>query len=334
MSELSKALIIGGSGFLGSKIASLLKEKKIEVVSIDIKRDSESMPDTYIETDLSIMTREQIEQLFLPLHCDCIIYALGPDDRTIVNTNPNIFFQEKLVDLTRKVLTAAKNVGISKAVVLGSYFEHFNEILKGKLEIKHPYIKARKEQATVVSALTDDFFHAVILELPYIFGIKTGTAPLWKEHFLDVFASFPVVFIPPQGGTAITTRNNVACAVYGALLYHDSVFIKLPLSDLNLSFKELLIEMLYSSGIHKKVVHLPSYILFLGTSKLRRKMKKENKYSGLHYGYLMTQIMNQQFFIPEKEYVQKLHLESLGLKLEEKILGIIDETMKYAYEKK
>jgi len=91
--------------------------------------------------------------------------------------------------------------------------------------------------------------------------------------------------------------------------------------------------MMYSSGMNKLVKRVPGFIMAIGTIKLRNQLKRENKSDGLHYGYLMTQIMNHYFYLEEKKYRQTLYLDQYHLSYDEMILEVIDETIRYCYQK-
>ena len=59
-----KALVIGGSGFIGSHVADLLSQKKIEVTIFDQK------PSNWLKTMLSFVT----ENTLLKKSCDIILF--------------------------------------------------------------------------------------------------------------------------------------------------------------------------------------------------------------------------------------------------------------------
>ncbi len=326
----NKVIIFGGLGYLGSHICDLLLEKSFLVTSVDYHTNHLNPNITNIELDFFEASDDNMKEIFKQSY-KTMIYSVGPDDRTIPLGDASLFFEERLVRIPKKIVSFAKASGVKKVIILGSYFEYFNRLYKHKLEKNHPYIRARANQVKELLLLGEDnLFSIVFLELPYVFGIKNGFKPLWKEHFLDYFASNHIAFIPRRGGTAITSADNVAAAVFAAISSAHNQDV-IPICDLNLTYKELLKNMLLSAGMNKSVVSLPAFILSLGTINFRNRLKKEGRSSGLHYGYLMTEIMNKRFFIEEKAYRKILEIDEETLKMNNDLLEVIDLTIKSCY---
>ncbi|MFH0992835.1 MAG: NAD(P)-dependent oxidoreductase, partial [bacterium] len=189
--DIRKVLIAGGTGFLGYHAACLFAARGVAVDVIALPHEidlSGWFPQKFGITtgDLFTMTAAEIVALMASGGYDAFIYALGPDDRTVPAPPAVAFFHEKLVVQSAKICAAAKQAGIGRCVVLGSYYAHFDRVMGGRLSHHHPYIRARVDQEQALHALGEPGkFDVMILELPFIFGTMPARQPLWKEFFLD-----------------------------------------------------------------------------------------------------------------------------------------------------
>lgn len=318
MRKINKVIIAGGTGFLGYAAAEEFLKQNIEVDIIALEGELKDL--NFVDKrigivlcDLFASSQQEITELLSNKGYDAIIYALGPDDRVTPPAPAYNFFHEKLVLGTAKVLSAAKNSGITHAVVLSSYFAYFNKKLYGKLAKHHAYIRCRNEQQIVANVIADENFSVSYLELPYIFGLAEGRTPIWKDSFLCHFDGFKNIYFPSGGGTAIIDRKGVAEAVVACTIFGENKKAY-PIASDNITFKELLELMLKGMNDKRKVIQIPGFLCAMGTYGMAKKYKKEGKEPGLYYPKLMTEILSKKFYINPTESMKALHFDELGYK--------------------
>jgi nucleoside-diphosphate-sugar epimerase len=78
-------------------------------------------------------------------------------------------FRRANVETPLRLFQLAAQAGVERAVVLGSYFVHFDRLWpKLKLAERHPYIRSRVEQEKALTSIPG--LETCVLELSYIFG--------------------------------------------------------------------------------------------------------------------------------------------------------------------
>ncbi len=317
MRDIKKVIIAGGSGFLGYAAAEefLKKDIKVDIIALQSEKLNLGFVDKKIGIklcDLFNATDDELNELFSNNY-DTLIYALGPDDRETPNAPAYNFFYERLVKKCKNILNSAKQSGIKNVVVLSSYFAYFNKKLSGKLAKYHPYIKCRKEQQEECSLLCDDNFSVSFLELPYIFGLAEGRTPIWKASLISHFDGFKNLYFPSGGGTAIIDKVGVAEAIVACAFFGESGG-SYPISTDNITFKELLKLMLKGMGDKRKVVQVPAFLCSFIAKFMAKKQLKQGKEPGLYYPKVMTQILNQKFYIDPEKSMENLHFKELNYK--------------------
>ena len=139
-------LILGGSGFIGSRLAPLLQEQGWVVRIGDIRR-SETFPDLWMECDVT--SRESLRKPMTGVDAVINLAAEHRDD-----VRPVSRYHEVNVEGARQVCLAADDSGVEKIVFTSSVavygfqakpvdeegpFEPFNEYGKTKLEAEGVY---------------------------------------------------------------------------------------------------------------------------------------------------------------------------------------------------
>lgn len=331
MDKIEKVFIAGGTGFLGYPVAKLFLDRGAKVDTIALKNELPNLDFMDKRINLSFgnlfeMKDEEIAKLFTGKGYNAFVYALGPDDRVTPKAPAYEYFHEFLVEKCYNAIKLAKNAGVKKVAILGSYFAYFNKQLNGKLEKYHPYIRARVEQEERCLSLADDNFTVCILELPYIFGVGENRKPIWKDSFLKYFDGYKKVFFPKGGGTAIIERSGVAEAVYACLaLGKTGTF---PIASDNITYKEMLEIMLKSLNDNRKIVELPAFLCALGSKGLVKKHKREGKEAGLYYPKLMNGVLNKKFYIDVEKCKNNLNFSEFGFNCGKNAKEAIKTTMK------
>ena len=269
--ELKNVFIAGGTGFLGYYTAMQFDKMNIKVDTIALPKELNNLDWFPKNIGLSFgnlfeMTDEEIIKLLKKNNYDAFIYALGPDDRVVPDAPAIDFFAEKLVNQSKRICECAKNAGIKRCVVLGSYFAHFDKLQNGELGKYHPYIKARTMQEEAVFSLADENFDVMVAELPYIFGTMPERKPLWRESFLSNFDGMKSVFFPAGGGTAMIDVTGVAEYIV-AIAINGKSKTAYPVAKENMTYKDLVMLMMKESKDNRPYKELPPFYVHLELKK-------------------------------------------------------------------
>jgi nucleoside-diphosphate-sugar epimerase len=149
---------------------------------------------------------------------DAVVYSLGIDDREFQKRPAYKAFHFDHVTTCMKIVKAAKECGVKKFIVYGSYFTFLDkEYPELKLAEKNVYIRTRSEQKAAVLAESTQEFETFVFELPYIIGYLPGKVPPWTFIFSLLEKGRRHVFFFKKGGTAVVTAHQVAQATIGAV---------------------------------------------------------------------------------------------------------------------
>lgn len=284
-----KIIVIGGTGFLGYHVVEEFIAKGWEVSALGLPgpgtSDLFSNQVSVVLRDLYSSSDEELISIFKG--SDALVFASGLDDR-YVPAKPcyPIFFQANVVTPIR-VLNLARVAEIKKAVVLGSYFTHFNRIWpEMRLAERHPYIRSRVEQEKAVTSVPG--IETCVLELPYIFGslpIK-GWKPLWTP-LIQYINKTPIVFYTP-GGSACISAKTVGKAVYGAVA-NGKTGNSYPVGGDNLSWEELLLRLAAANGRKIQVHTVPHWLTqsgLAGVGIIHSFLRKESGLKPKYFAFL------------------------------------------------
>lgn len=293
-----KVFIVGGTGFIGyhSTVEFLKHGHSVSTISLpDIKIGPWFPNEVKIEYgNIFEMSKSDLISLFLGF--DAMVYAVGPDDRVTPKAPAYNFFHDRLVTACTKVISAAKEAGVKKCVVLNSYFAYFNRTFpQYNLAERHPYIKCRVEQASQAILAGSDIMDVMILELPYIFGTMPERPPIWKDLLVKRLQKQKIIFYP-DGGSSMISVENVAEAVVGAI-ENGQHGQRYPIGDVNFSWNQMLRIMLNEMNMkNKRIVTIPCFLTSIYGKVLKNKEKKLGLESGLDLNYLFKDIMCRQFY--------------------------------------
>jgi nucleoside-diphosphate-sugar epimerase len=258
---------------------------------------------TLRQADVFRMPKRQLARLFVGV--DAMVYAVGPDDRVVPPAPAYDFFHERLVRACARVVAAAREAGVRRTVVLGSYYTHFERLWPHKtLAAHHPYIRCRVEQAESAFAEGRGRMSVSVLELPYIFGVLPGREPLWKATLLDRLLRMPVV-VYPRGGSAMITAAHVGEAVAGAV-ERGRDGTSYAIGDENLSWDEMLQTMFGALGLQRRIVHLPAFAGGLVGRAARRADARHGRESGLDAEHLFSAVMSDCLYLDADAVAREL----------------------------
>jgi dihydroflavonol-4-reductase len=120
-------LIIGGTGFLGfHATVELLKHRhQVSIMGLPPAPPAGLFPQE-VEIhlgNLEVMTDEELVSLFIEK--DALVFAAGVDDRVTPRKPAYPYFKKYIVDSVKRVFTLARQAGVKRGLVLGSYFAYF-----------------------------------------------------------------------------------------------------------------------------------------------------------------------------------------------------------------
>lgn len=306
MNQTKGALLIGGTGLLGyhAGLEFLQKGYNITVMALDKPANLFPTDVEYLLGDVAEMKDSVLLSQF-EKH-QFVLIACGVDDRVTPPAPALPFFRKHNVELTNRLVQLAKQAGVSKVVVLGSYFTHFNrEFPELEMAKHHPYITSRVEQQEVALAHADSSFSVVVLELPYIFGTVPGRKPLWNV-LLDQINAHKTVFYT-KGGTTMVTAKQVGQAIVGAFEHAKTgAYLVAGKNLLWTEWLALVLKALNQEG--RKVVIVPKWVVKLALKSKMRKDKKEGKESGLNM-VKYVDFQTRCSFGDAKKSMQELHFE-------------------------
>jgi dihydroflavonol-4-reductase len=310
-----KVMIVGGTGLLGFHAALEFLKRGYEVTALAL--DDLDLEGWYpgeiavAHGDVYTMNPDQLMGLMEGHHA--MVYAMGPDDRAIPDAPASRFFREKLVDTSARVFYAARRAGVSRSVLLGSYFHHFHRKMPHLgLAARHPYIKARIEQETAVLDAVGKGMDVMILELPYIFGTMPMRVPLWKEVFFDRLLKMnPVLY--PDGGSSMVCAGNVAEAIAGAVLKGEHAH-RYAIGDQNLRWKEMFAIMFGAIGVRRRIIHVPHWLAAIAGSFMMYRERRRSKEPGLNLAYIFRDVISREFFLEPAQSAALLGYGSCDVK--------------------
>ncbi|WP_054954738.1 NAD-dependent epimerase/dehydratase family protein [Paenibacillus dakarensis] len=216
---MKKVFVLGGTGFLGYfTIKELLKRGyNVSTAALPPMPTEDLLPHE-VECKLgniNEMTDEEVLDMLQGV--DAFVYGAGADERVVPDAPAKKFFYEANVLPTQRLARLAKQAGVKKFVLYGSYFAHFAEQWTDLPLKDNAYPRTRLLQEEVACMEGEGAMDVMTLRLPYIFGVMPGRMPLWTM-FVDRVKGKEVVPVL-GGGTAMVTAQQVAEATIGAIEY-------------------------------------------------------------------------------------------------------------------
>ena len=333
--NVKNVFIAGGTGFLGyySALEFIKKGASVSTIALDENiNEIEWLPKEISCSfgNLFSMSEDEIYELLHGKNYDTFVYALGPDERITPKAPAYDFFHEKLVVQCFKICKAAKRAGITRCIIMNSYFTHFDIVKKGKLSAHHPYIKCRTEQAEAIVELgATGKFDVMIIELPYIFGEMPGRMPIWKDVFVERFKKLPAIFFPGGGTTAIHVTGVAQCIVAAAYNGENGKHY-LPASA-NIKYRDMVTYKMASAGFPKRFIKTPALLGYFAGLFLINKEKKQGLQSGLHMARIMIDILSKDFFADCEKVKTELNYKELNFDGGKNVWVGIQDAMKRSY---
>ena len=213
-----KILVLGGTGLLGYHTILELRDKGYKVVSISLPPmpAEDLFEGLEVENhlfDINDQTDEELSTYLKGVYG--VMYAIGADERVVPDAPAFSYFYQANVLPTQRLVRLARQNGVKRFVIYGSYFSELAQRWPETHLIDQGYPKTRILQEDIAFAEGEGAMVVTSLRLPYIFGTMPGRMPLWKM-FTDQIKGKDI-FPALQGGTAMVTTKQVAQAALGAL---------------------------------------------------------------------------------------------------------------------
>ncbi len=294
-------LVIGGNGLLGSytvmeaikrghTVTVLSRGKSMQHIEIDTGI-------RFVSGDIYTMSKSDFKNVFAEQ--DAAVYALGLDDREVYDRPIyNILYYDH-VSICLNILQLAREFGVKKFVVFGSFFTYFDRLIPElKLSNYHAYIRTRREQSEAAINAAAPGFDTCVLEIPYVIGSLPGRVPPWSFLFKMLTGKGKWAFFFLKGGTAAVTAHQVGEAALGAIERGNRGTVY-PLGGINYTWSELARHILSICDQKKKLIHIPSTLFMVFGFLSSFLLLFRNKARGLNLTYFASFQYRNAFIAPE-----------------------------------
>lgn len=261
-------LVVGGTGLLGQHTARAVLARGHEV-TLSARHARPALLSGlgrahFAELDVDTVRGERLVDHFRGQ--DSVVYALGPDDRTPHPAPSPDFFRVHLVERTARIAAAAREAGVRRFVILGSYFSTWDRV-HPELEFSthHPYVAARREQAAQSVAVgggqASGGMDVCVIEIPYVFGSAPGLGNQWQLLF-STLKGLRGVLPVPDGGTSAISAAAAGDAIAAAAIAgeHDGRY---PIKQVDLTWPQLMTHIAGALGIRARTFVVPASLLQL-----------------------------------------------------------------------
>ncbi|WP_326559681.1 NAD-dependent epimerase/dehydratase family protein [Micromonospora sp. NBC_01796] len=278
-----RILVVGGSGLIGAHVVDVLRERGHAVTTV--ARTARPGVDHLL--DLESASIDDLRPL-LAGH-DGVVYATRSDEQRPLPKPILPAFRRDIVEPVVRLFTAARLEGLSRGVIMGSYYTYFDRLHpQWRLADRHTYVRCRLEQALEGRAAAGPELPVAVLELPFIFGRAGDRLPNWAGP-LDRWAKSRSPLVAPVGGSAAAAARSVAEIAVDALEKASGADI--PVADENLTWNDMITRIAEAVGRPRRVGRLPAgavraFLRFGG--RMQALGGKESGINPSYFGDLLT----------------------------------------------
>ena len=285
-----RTLVVGGSGLIGSHVAEVLRARGHAVTSVA----RTAAPGVDHRLDLESAAAGQLRSL-LAGH-DGVVLAARTDEQRPLRRPIHPAFHAAMVEPVVRLFTAARDEGLTRGVIMGSYYTYFDRVHpEWRLPYRHVYVRCRVEQAREARAAAGPGLPVAVLELPFVFGRAGDRLPNWAPA-LDRWIRSRSPLVAPAGGTAATSARRVAEVAVDALERGSGRDI--PVADENLTWSGLLSRSAAAAGRPRRVVPLPSVAVRTSLKLGGALQALGGRESGTNLTHLAGLLLADQFIEP------------------------------------
>ncbi|GAB3845890.1 NAD-dependent epimerase/dehydratase family protein [Dactylosporangium cerinum] len=284
-----RILVVGGSGLVGAHVAEVLRERGHGVSTV--ARSANPGVDHLL--DVGTATVEQWRPL-LAGH-DGVVFAARTDEQQALRKPIYPVFRDDLVEPVVRLFTAARLEGLTRGVVMGSYYTYWDRLHPQlRLPERHTYIRCRIEQAQEARTAAGELPVAV-LELPFVFGRAGDRLPNWAGP-LDKWARSKSPLVVPVGGSAAASARSVAIVAVDALEQASGEDI--PVADENLTWDAMMARVAAAVGRPRRVRRLPAAALRASVRLGGALQALGRKESGINPSHVADLLLAEMFISP------------------------------------
>ncbi|MFV2017848.1 NAD(P)H-binding protein [Micromonospora sp. LOL_023] len=281
---------MGGTGLIGAHVVARLRGRGHAVTTL-ARTDR---PGVDHVLDVEAASVDELRRL-LAGH-DGVVYGTRADEQRVLRRPIHPVLHREIVDPVVRVFTAARHEGLTRGVILGSYYTYYDRLRpQWCLPDRHVYVRCRLEQAREGRAAAGPELPVAVLELPFVFGRVGDRLPNWAGP-LDRWARSAAPLLAPVGGTAAASARSVAEAAHAAL--EQASGSDIPVADENLTWAEMLARIADAVGRPRPVNRLPAgavrALLRLGGGA----QALAGKESGLNPAHLADVLLAELFIEP------------------------------------
>ncbi|WP_433133736.1 NAD-dependent epimerase/dehydratase family protein [Micromonospora sp. CA-240977] len=245
-----RILVVGGSGLIGAHVVDVLRERGHATTTVA----RTAQPGVDHRLDVGSTSIDELRQL-LAGH-DGVVYATRTDEQRPLPKPIYPEFRNANVEPVVRLCTAARLEGLTRAVVMGSYYTYFDRLHpQWRLAERHTYIRCRIEQAREGRAAAGADLPVAVLELPFVFGRAGDRLPNWAGP-LDRWARSRTPLAAPTGGSAAASARSVAEVAADAL--EQASGANIPVADENLTWPDMIGRIAEAVGRRRRVTRLPA----------------------------------------------------------------------------
>ncbi|MEU7866626.1 NAD(P)H-binding protein [Dactylosporangium sp. NPDC049140] len=285
-----RILVIGGSGLIGAHVVQVLRERGHGVTSLA----RTAAPGVDHTLDLGAATPDELRAL-LDGH-DGVVHAGRSEEERSRPRPIHPALRGEMVEPIVRLFTAARAAGLTRGVVMGSYYTHFHRLHpEWRLPERHVYIRCRVEQAAEARAAAGPALPVAVIELPFVFGRAGDRLPNWAPP-LARWARGRAPMLAPPGGTAAVSVRSVAETTADALERGSGE--DLPVADENLAWRDMLARIAGAAGRPRPVRRLPGGLLRAATRLGGALQSLTGKESGVNASYAAGLLLAELFVEP------------------------------------
>lgn len=266
--------MVGASGLIGQHVVARLRAGGHGATSV--ARTARDGVDHVL--DATAATGSEFRSL-LAGH-DGVVFAAGADDREVPRGPAYPVFHRGNVAPVVRLLTAAREEGLTRAAVLGSYYTHFHRLHpEWRLAERHPYIRSRVEQARAGREAAGPDLPVAVLELPFVFGSRS---PL----------------LAPPGGSAATSAAQVAGHVVDVLERASGE--DLAVATENLTWRGMIGRIASAAGHPRAVRGLPGAVARTALRLTGLAHQARGKQAGINPAHADVLLLRELFVPPSR----------------------------------
>ena len=239
--------ILGGTGFIGSHLASLLASLGYQVRILTRNR----------EKHLSVLTLPQVELIEADIHIPQVLNEQFTNIDAVINLvgilnekkNDGSGFRHAHVELARKVLQSCEDTGVQRLL-------HMSALNADAQQGPSFYLKSKGEAEDLVHAAASEHFHVTSFRPSVVFGPGDS----FFNRFAGLLRMTPLFFplACPDSRFAPVFVGNVAAAFAEALNNKNTYGRRYDLCGPEVyTLKQLVEYTAKTLGVHRSVIGLP-----------------------------------------------------------------------------